>query len=290
MMTERTVDRKNKGHVCDLCPHACLLFEDRLGRCGTRTVENDRVVSLSYGKATSIALDPIEKKPLAHFHPGSHILSYGSFGCNLACSFCQNRDISFATARDYLGVHDISPDELVERALTLRSGGNIGIAFTYNEPFIAWEFMHDTAVLAREAGLVSVAVTNGYVTEKIWRKGLRHLDALNIDLKCFSDVGYHVLGASDGFAVVKRSIAEAIRSDVHIEITTLVVPGLSDDEGEFREECSWLGSLDPDVPLHITRYFPAPFERGSAPTDVDLMKRFSTIAKEHLNNVHIGNV
>lgn len=289
-MDERSQEHKKKGIKCDICPHACLLFEDRLGRCGTRSVEDNHVVSLSYGKATALALDPIEKKPFAHFHPGSKIMSYGSFGCNLSCSFCQNREISFASARDSLALHKISPEELVKQALELRSKGNIGIAFSYNEPFIAWEFMRDAIVLAREAGLIVAAVTNGYVTDKIWNKGLMSLDALNIDLKCFSNVGYHVLGASDGLAVVKRSIREAIKSSAHIEITTLVVPGLSDNEDEFREECSWLSSLDCNVPLHITRYYPVSFERNRKPTDMDLMKKFAVIAKEHLAHVHLGNI
>lgn len=278
--------------VCAVCPHECRLREGSFGVCGTRTVSAGRIVSLSYGQATALALDPIEKKPLARFHPGSLVLSYGSFGCNLRCPFCQNSDISMADAegRAASGARFVPPEALVAHALDLCDRGNIGIAYTYNEPLIAPEYLFDCVALAREAGLANVAVTNGYVSADAWDAALRCLDAVNIDLKCYSEEGYRSLGAPGGLAVVKRSIEAAVAAGAHVEVTTLVVPGLSDDEGLFEQECAWLASIDPSIPLHLSRFFPAYRMAEAQPTSRELLERFRRIAEASLAHVYLGNV
>ncbi|WP_218971936.1 AmmeMemoRadiSam system radical SAM enzyme [Raoultibacter phocaeensis] len=284
--------RMSDARTCTVCPHECRLREGSFGVCGTRTVREGRIVSLSYGQATALALDPIEKKSLARFHPGSLVLSYGSFGCNLRCPFCQNSDISMADAEGRVAsaARFVSPEELVERALDLRERGTIGIAYTYNEPLIAPEYLMDCARLAHEAGLVNVAVTNGYVSSDVWADALSHLDALNIDVKCYSEEGYRLLGAPGGLAVVKRSIEAAAAAGVHVEVTTLVVPGLSDDEALFREECAWLSEIDPEIPLHLSRFFPAYRAYREKPTDLAVLERFRSIAEASLAHVYLGNV
>ncbi|WP_417144261.1 AmmeMemoRadiSam system radical SAM enzyme [Raoultibacter massiliensis] len=276
--------------ACGVCPHGCRLHEGSFGICGARTVRSGKVASLSYGQATSLALDPVEKKPFARFHPGSMILSYGSYGCNLRCSFCQNSDISMVDAAGSLPTHFMSPENLIERAIELRAQGNIGVAFTYNEPFIAPEYLMDAARRARGEGLASAAVTNGYVAKPVWDEALPHLDALNIDLKCFSEEGYRLLGAPGGLAVVKRSIETALEAGVHVEVTTLVVPGFSDDEELFERECAWIASLDPSTPLHISRFFPAYRMIGAQPTPPAVLGLFQSIAKRYLAHVYLGNV
>lgn len=278
--------------ACTVCPHECLLREGSFGICGARTVRQGRIVSLNYGRATSLALDPIEKKPLARFRPGSRILSYGSFGCNLRCPFCQNSDISMADAEGRVAssARFVSPEYLVDRAYELRSCGSIGIAYTYNEPFIAPEYLMDCAVLAHERGLANVAVTNGYAAAGTWAAALPYLDAVNIDLKCYSEEGYRSLGAPNGLCVVKRSIETAVAAGVHVEVTTLVVPGLSDDEALFHEECAWLASLDPSIPLHLSRFFPSYRMAEASPTSRALLERFRIIAKASLAHVYLGNV
>ncbi len=276
--------------VCTLCPHRCALREGKTGICSVRSVREGRIVSLNYGKATSLALDPIEKKPLAMFHPGSNILSYGSYGCNLRCPFCQNSDIAMAKNDCEVPTRYIPPETLVAEALALRKQGNIGIAFTYNEPFIAREYLVDVARLAHKEGLLVVAVTNGYVTSEAWIDTLPFIDALNIDLKCFSDEGYRSLNAPHGLATVQKSIASAFEAGRHVEVTTLIVPGLSDNQEEFEEEVVWLASMSPDIPLHLSRFFPNYKRRDADPTDIALMRRFRMIAQESLNHVFLGNV
>lgn len=281
--------------TCDVCPHSCTLAAGNLGICGARINEAGKVVSANYGLATALALDPIEKKPLNRFHSGSRILSYGSFGCNLKCPFCQNSDIATMTADEAAGSTSrstvfISPEELVEKALELRPNGNIGVAFTYNEPLISPEYIIDVGGLLHDEGLVSVAVTNGYCEPEMFDELLPFIDAFNIDLKCFSENGYKKLGAPDGLHVVKRNIKAANDAVKHVEVTTLIVPGISDDEDLFEEECSWLASVNPDMPLHISRFFPNHKMQDVSPTDIDLMRRFYQIAQAHLKYVYLGNV
>lgn len=276
--------------VCEVCPHACSLTEGKVGICGVRTVQGGDIVSLNYGEATSLALDRIEKKPFARFHPGKMILSYGSYGCNLRCEFCQNSDISMASAASHPRTHFISPDQLVDQALALRDEGNIGIAFTYNEPLIAPEYLVDTAKRARERGLLNAVVTNGYATEHTMNRVIECVDAFNIDLKCFTEEGYRTLGAPNGLATVKRSITSAVKAGAHVEVTTLIVPGLSDDADLFEQECKWIAALDPSIPLHLSRFFPAYRSKIEAPTPHEALERLLAIANRYLDHVYLGNM
>ncbi len=276
----------SENAVCPVCPHHCNLQEGSIGRCRARINQSGKVVSSNYGKLTSIALDPIEKKPLAFFHPGSKVLSIGSFGCNMACPFCQNYDIAYAGENHFTELRTYTPERLTEIALDTVSEGNIGIAYTYNEALVGYEFVRDTAKLISEVGLLNVLVTNGNACIDILDEILPYIDAMNIDLKCFTEEGYKSLGGN--FETVKAFIEEA-HTDSHIEITSLIVPGLNDSLDDMEEEAKWIASIDPDIPLHITRYFPR-FKYREAPTDIGLMNELKGIADKHLSRVLLGNV
>ena len=210
--------------ICDVCFRHCKLEENSTGFCGSRTCQNGQIVAANYGKLTSIALDPIEKKPLKMFRPGSKVLSLGSYGCNLRCPFCQNSSISWShKAFEYKERAEFyTPEEIVKAALDLRVRGNIGLAFTYNEPLIGYEFIRDTAKMAKEAGLENVLVTNGTATKKVLEEIAPYIDAMNIDLKAFTPRFYHDFLDGD-FQMVKDFITGAVQS-CHVELTTLIIP------------------------------------------------------------------
>lgn len=272
--------------VCPVCPHHCNLNEGSIGRCRARMNRGGKVVCSNYGKITSIALDPIEKKPLAFFHPGSKILSVGSYGCNLSCPFCQNYDIAAAGEEHFTELHTASPERLLEIAKDTIPDGNIGIAYTYNEALVGYEFVRDTAKLIHEEGLLNVLVTNGCACLAILEEILPYIDAMNIDLKCFTEDGYKMLG---GDLKTVTDFIEASQSKCHVEITSLIVPGLNDSSEEMEDEAKWIASLDPDIPLHITRYFPR-YKYSKAPTDITLMNELKNVASKHLSRVLLGNV
>ena len=214
--------------VCPICPHACALVEGQTGLCRARVAEGGEVVDANYGRITSLALDPIEKKPLARFRPGSKVLSVGSYGCNLRCPFCQNASIACAGERD-VPWREIAPAELVDAAASLVTEGNIGLAFTYNEPLVGLEFVRDTARLAHERGLVNVLVSNGYVNDGPLHEVAPFIDAANIDLKGFTQSFYDLVGGD--LATVKHTIEVlAATPSCHLEVTTLVIPGLNDSD------------------------------------------------------------
>lgn len=269
---------------CDICFHHCELDEGRTGLCRARANRGGQIVPLNYGRLTSLALDPIEKKPLRRFHPGGLVLSLGSFGCNLRCPFCQNAEISMAGAE--FPARDYSPEALVQLALALRPRGNLGLAYTYNEPLVGYEFVRDCAALVREAGMFNVLVTNGTIEEAPWRALLPLIDAVNIDLKGFTEAWYRRLGGD--LETVKRSIALAAEA-CHLEVTTLVVPGCNDGEDELRALSGWLASLSPDIPLHISRFFPRHCMNDLPPTPVDTVYRLAAVARERLRYVYTGN-
>ena len=278
---------------CGVCFRHCRLAEGQVGFCGGRIAKNGRVEALNYGRITSLALDPIEKKPLARFFPGSRILSVGSFGCNLRCPFCQNYEISWSEeARVYAErAETIDPDELVYLALRERRRGNIGLAFTYNEPLVGYEFVRDAARLAHTQGLKNVLVTNGTAERAVLEELKPSIDAMNIDLKGFTDAYYHdVLGGS--LPMVMAFIEEAVKS-CHVELTTLIVPGENDSEEEMRELSLWVSRLkNPDgesIPLHVTRFFPQFHMRDRRATDVRRIYRLAEIARENLDYVYTGN-
>ncbi len=270
--------------VCSVCPRHCALEQGQAGFCRARKNEGGTVVCANYGRLTSLALDPIGKKPLAHFYPDSFILSAGSYGCNLRCPFCQNCDISMAG--DDIDTTYVSAGALVAAALREKVRGNIGLAFTYNEPLIGYEYVYDCARLARQEGLKIVLVTNGTICEEPLVKLLPFVDAMNIDLKAFTEEAYEKLGGWLG--TVKRTI-ELSAAACHVEVTTLIVPGLNDSEREIEEEAAWLASLDPNIPLHISRFFPRHKMREASPTPVSTMRRLRDVAAKNLNFVYMGN-
>lgn len=275
----------NEAITCKLCPHYCKLKEGQIGFCGARQAVSGNVQPLNYGKITALALDPIEKKPLAYYHPGSMILSVGSFGCNMACPFCQNYHIA-ARREDRSALRDITSEQLIALAKDDIKRGNIGIAFTYNEPLIAFEFILDTAKSAKNEGLKTVLITNGQINETYLKKLLPYISAWNIDLKSFSEAAYRKLGGD--FNTVLRTI-ELAQAEAHVEITTLIVPGISDSEDEMREEAKYLASLNPDIPLHLNRYFPC-YKYTEPTTDITKMKELKQIASRYLNRVRLGNM
>ena len=269
---------------CDVCFHRCTLKEGQTGFCRARKNENGRIIDENYGCISSAALDPIEKKPLACFYPGSMILSVGSYGCNLRCPFCQNHEIAQQDLRNQC--EKVTPQQLVDKAIELKPYGNIGIAFTYNEPMISWEFIRDTAKLAHENGLKVVVVTNGTATVETLEKILPYVDAFNVDLKGYTQDYYDWLHGD--LETVKKFIETAAKKS-HVEVTTLVVPGRNDSEEEMDALASFLASVDPDIPLHITRYFPR-WKEKEDPTPVATLKKLEETATKHLNRVRIGNV
>lgn len=278
------------GALCTVCPQACRLDDGEVGRCGARYARDGTVRSGTYGKVTSCALDPVEKKPLARFYPGSKVVSVGSFGCNLRCAFCQNHTIAcMRLGEEAPYVRDISSHDLVERALDLRSRGNIGIAFTYNEPLIGFEYVRDTARLAHEAGLKNVVVSNGYATAKTVRDVFAHIDAANIDLKGFSQDFYDLVGAPHGFETVKSTIRYAAQL-CHVEVTTLVIPDLNDSTEQMDAQARWLADINVDMPLHISRFFPAYRMREGQPTPIPRLQQLADVARRHLRFVFVGNV
>lgn len=268
--------------ICNNCSHRCSLDNGQTGRCHARSNRNGRIVCDNYGAVTSLALDPIEKKPLSMFHPGSKILSVGSYGCNMSCPWCQNDSIS----RGRVDADTLSCEELVDMAERTRDRGNIGIAFTYNEPSVGFEFVRDTAILAKKRGLMNVMVSNGMLERSRFDELLPYIDAYNIDLKTSDERKYASIGGD--LSLIMDNIRSASKSS-HIELTTLVVPRFNDDEEDMRHIVSLTASVG-DIPLHITRFFPAGSMRDSSPTDLSDLYRFRDIASSELKYVFLGNV
>ncbi len=282
---------------CNVCFRHCDIKEGGLGFCGARTCQNGEVIPSNYGKITGFMLDPIEKKPLARFYPGSYILSVGSYGCNLRCPFCQNYDISWSVQAMQLSekCEEISPEELAFTALSVKDKGNIGVAFTYNEPLIGYEFVRDTAKLVHENGMKNVLVSNGTAELSVLEEILPYIDAMNIDLKGFTDRYYNdVLGGSR--KMVMDFIERAVK-DCHVELTTLVIPGENDSEEEIREMTGWIASLrdasgsfiGTEIPLHISRFFPRFKMTDRDATPVKKVYRLAEVARERLKYVYTGN-
>ncbi len=274
--------------VCTLCPRYCRLPEGRAGFCFIRQNVGGRLVTLGYGRPTSLAADPIEKKPLNHFLPGSTILSFGTAGCNLGCKFCQNWDISKARTNDLRG-YDLTPDEIVRLA---EREGCSSIAYTYNDPVIFGEYVIDTARAASAAGLKNVMVTAGYITAEARPEVFRDIDGANVDLKAFTESFYHKLTLSHLEPVLDTLIWLHRETDVWVEITTLLIPGLNDDPEEVREACDWiLEHLGDQVPLHYTAFHPD-FRMTDRPrTPPATLRTARSIALQAgLKYVYVGNV
>ena len=267
---------------CRLCPHACLIAPGGRGLCGVRVNNAGVLYSEVYGRTTGIALDPIEKKPLYRYHPGEYILSVGTKGCNLRCSFCQNWQIS---QDPHAPTSGITSADIIAKAREARS---FGVAYTYNEPFIWYEFVLETAKLARREGLANVLVTNGFVSREPLEEMLPFIDAMNIDLKSFSDDFYRKLCGAR-LAPVLETIKRCARS-CHVELTTLLIPGENDREEELEKMVAWIREeLGEDMPLHLSRYFPC-YKMDLPPTPPESLRRAERIAKTRLKHVYLGNV
>nr|WP_026507544.1 AmmeMemoRadiSam system radical SAM enzyme [Butyrivibrio sp. MC2013] len=278
---------------CDVCFRHCDVKEGQLGFCGGRICEDKAVRAYNYGRITGLALDPIEKKPLARFYPGSYILSAGSFGCNLRCPFCQNYEISWSDEAFAMAdtARFMAPEELVELAIELQDRGSIGIAFTYNEPLIGYEYVRDTAMLAHKRGLKTVLVSNGTCELPVLDEIGPCIDAMNIDLKGFTDRYYsEVLKGSR--QQVMDFIVRACKYS-HLEVTSLIIPGENDSEDEMRDMSLWLSTIKgadgEEIVLHISRFFPRFHMTDRAATDVDKIYRLADIAGENLHYVYTGN-
>lgn len=279
--------------VCEVCFRHCKLNEGQTGVCGARVCSGGIIKAGNYGRITSIALDPIEKKPLARFFPGSKILSVGSYGCNLFCPFCQNYDISRSDGRE--PGEEILPEQLAQIALKYKDRGNIGIAYTYNEPLIGFEFVRDTAKLVKSMGMKNVLVTNGTAELPVLEEILPYTDAMNIDIKSMSDKTYRDTLGGD-LESVKHFIARSVKA-CHVELTMLIVPGMNDSEEEMRELTEWICGLTgkdgekigDKIPLHISRFFPRYKMSGRAATDVDVIYHLADVARERIAYVLTGN-
>jgi len=266
---------------CRLCPHECRIDRGRSGICGVRRNVEGKLYAASYAAVTSEAMDPIEKKPLYHFHPGTSFYSIGSYGCNFKCPFCQNWRISQQEAP----TRRLTPEEAVKTAL---EHGAAGIAYTYNEPMIWAEYVLDTAAAAHEAGLVNVMVTNGFVNPQPLEAVLEHVDALNIDLKAFTEDFYTRL--CKGRLAPVLAAAELAASRAHVELTNLVIPGENDSAEQFDAMAQWVAEkLGPATPVHLSAYIPR-YRFTAPPTDVETLLRAKSIFDDYLQYVYLGNV
>lgn len=275
---------KEKGQ-CLLCPHACYIQPGRTGVCSGRTNIDGQLVISNYGEITSIGLDPIEKKPLYHFHPGRQILSVGTFGCNFSCDFCQN----YRIAQQRPPSRYMSPEDLVVASIEAKIQDNIGLAFTYNEPTIWYEYVYDTAKLLKERAPEQkiVLISNGFINSEPLEELLPYVDAMNIDLKAWDDNYYRKI-CGGRLEPVLRTIERASRS-CHVELTTLLVTGENDSPEQVEGIASFLAGIDPGLVLHLSRYFPN-YQRNSTATDVETMYQLEEVARKHLQNVYLGNI
>ena len=279
----------DKMAKCTVCYRNCSISEGAYGFCGVRTCRNGGVVPDNYGKLTAIALDPIEKKPLKRFYPGSKILSVGSYGCNLRCPFCQNYEISWSNevSLSKSQATYVEPEKLAQMAENLQIKGNIGVAFTYNEPLSSYEYILDTAKILKQIGLKTVLVSNGMADVATVKELFDYVDAMNIDLKGFTDHYYEKV-LKGNRQMVMDFITEAIKHS-HVEITTLIIPNENDTMEEIFELSKWISSLDPDIPLHLSRFFPRFNMTDRDATPVENVYRLKAIAQKNLTYVYTGN-
>lgn len=266
---------------CLLCPHNCVILNEGVGICRVRKNVNGKLISLNYGKVASYGKDPIEKKPLYHFYPGESIFSVGSYGCNFTCQFCQN----YAISQETPSVIETPASNLADIALNEKN--NIGVAYTYNEPTIWYEFMKDIMNEVTKANKKNVIVTNGYINQAPLEEILPYVDAMNIDLKSMNPEFYKKYCGGE-----LEPVLEAIKTaakHTHVELTTLLIEGLNTSEEEIEKIAKWIASVDDSIPLHLSRYFPN-YKMKKPATDVELVKRLAEVAKSHLKYVYIGNV
>ena len=274
-------NKKNADKIqCLLCPHNCIIAPDNFGMCLVRGNKNGQASIPFYGRLSALALDPIEKKPLYHFYPGSSIMSAGFFGCNLKCPFCQNSSISSRTDLSY---RSYSPEEIL---LLLKKQGGIGLAYTYSEPSIHIEWIGETAELLRKNGYKNVLVTNGMINEGPADFLLKNIDAANIDLKSHNPDFYR--NELKGDLDTVKNFIEKAASKIHVEVTTLVIPGRNDSEKEIMENAKFLASININTPYHLSCYFPS-FKYKIPPTPVHRVLELAAAARDKLNFVYTGN-
>lgn len=265
---------------CLLCPHFCFILNGEQGRCIIRKNIEGTLYSSVYAEVSSIAVDPVEKKPLYHFYPTKNILSVGTNGCNFTCDFCQNWHISTRETQR----KEFTPDMLIAEALRTDS---IGIAFTYNEPLVWYEFLYDCAKEFKKVGLKTAIVSNGYINQEPLLELIPFLDAANIDLKGFNDSFYKKIGGS--LSPVKKTIETLYKSGICVEVTNLLIPTLNDNEEEYELMCKWLSGVSDEIPFHISAYFPS-FKASEPPASLNELLKFKKIAKKYLKYVYTGNI
>ncbi len=273
---------------CDLCPRYCRIHNGQRGFCFVRMNHNDNMVLTTYGRSSGFCVDPVEKKPLNHFYPGSSILSFGTAGCNLGCKFCQNWDISKSKEIDTLA-DSASPEKIAQSAQHL---GCKSVAFTYNDPVIFAEYAIDIAQACRELGIKTVAVTAGYITEEARSEFFDNMDAANVDLKAFTSEFYKKLCLAEFEPILETLKYLKHETDVWFEITTLLIPGANDSDAELNELAEWIsGALGIDVPLHFTAFHPDFKLRDRPPTPPETLTRARDIAvSKGIRYVYTGNV
>ena len=287
MKTARYWTMQTDGTIeCTLCPRHCRIADGKHGVCLVRQRHGDELVASSYGLICGLAVDPIEKKPLYHFLPSSSVLSFGTVGCNLTCGFCQNCHLSRATKLE--GTRT-TPEEIAESAVRY---GCESVAFTYNEPTVFLEFAVDTAKVCHAHGLKTVAVTNGWIESEPRKEFYAHMDAANVDLKAFTDHFYQKLCGATLQPVLDTLIYIQNKTDVHLEVTTLLVPGWNDSPAEIDAMTKWaVSNLGPDVPWHFSAYFPTAKWREAPPTPIQTLLDAKNIAEHNgLKYVHLGNI
>lgn len=272
---------------CNLCPHECMLKEGKTGICRVRTNVDGKLITDVYGFVSSMHLDPIEKKPFYHFYPGSVILSLGTYGCNLRCFFCQNCTISQTGPAAGLSQTELTADEIIKQAKARPD--NIGVAFTYNEPIVSFEYVYDVATKAKQAGLKTALVSNGFINPEPLQELLSCIDAFNIDLKAFSEDFYSKV-TSARLEPVKQTLKAIKAAGKHLEIVNLLIPELNDDDVVFTEMVRWIAlELGRETVLHISRYFPN-YKLFTESTPVSALRRARRIAEKELTWVYIGNL
>ena len=272
---------ENQAVQCELCPHGCKVKEGSKGICRVRKNIEGKLYTQNYGKVSAIAMDPMEKKPLYHYYPGKYVLSIGTIGCNFTCSFCQNYHI----AQQEADTRFVEPRYLLN--LCRSEEECIGLAYTYNEPNVWFEYILETSAMIKQEGLKNIIVSNGYISQEPLLELLQYTDAMNIDVKAFNEKYYkEICGGT--LRDVQKTV-ETAADKVHIEITTLIVPGYNDSLEEIKGLAHWLSGMNPSIPLHLTRYYPQ-YKMTVPSTPVETIKRLKEAALEHLDFVYIGNV
>ncbi|VVB78195.1 7-carboxy-7-deazaguanine synthase [uncultured archaeon] len=287
MIKECVLYKKEGDNVrCLACSHKCIISEGRSGICGVRKNISGKLILLVYGKISSLGIDPIEKKPLNHFLPGTKTYSIGTVGCNFKCDWCQNYDLSQNSKEAGISGEEMTPEKVVSEAIRTKCKS---ISYTYNEPVIFIEFVKDCAILARKKGLKNILVTNGYFSKESFDFIADYIDAMNIDLKCFNDRDY-IKYCGGNLQPVLDTIKKSYENGIYLEITTLVIPGINDSQKELTSIAKFISSIDKKIPWHVNRFFPMYNMVTTSPTSIESLEKAYKIGRKYLDNVHLGNI